>query len=65
MSIRRDSTTHLIGLLLGTDEDWPRAFEELTRRLGPVTHHGTEHRISTQRLTIEPFDLRDPVRGNG
>lgn len=62
MSIRRDSTTHLIGLLLGTDEDWPRAFEELTRRLGPVTHHGTEHRISTQRLTIEPFDLRDPVR---
>ena len=22
-------TTHLIGLLLGTEEDWPRAFETL------------------------------------
>ncbi len=59
---RRDSTTHLIGLLLGTEDDWPRAFETLTRRLGPVTHQGREHRITTERLTIEPFDLRDPVR---
>ena len=62
MSIRRDSTTHLIGLLLGTEDDWPRAFEELTRRLGPVSHHGVEHRIGTQRLTIEPFDLRDATQ---
>ena len=36
---------HLIGLLLGTEEDWPRAFETLLARLGPVkdasdtTHH--------------------------
>ena len=31
-----DRTEHLLGLLLGTEEDWPRAFEELVRRLGPV-----------------------------
>ena len=62
MSIRRDSTTHLIGLLLGSEDDWPRAFEQLTRRLGPVPHRGAEHRIETQRLRIGPFELRDPVR---
>ena len=37
---RRDSTTHLIGLLLGTENDWPTAFETLTRRLAPVTYRG-------------------------
>ena len=26
---------HLIGLLLGTEEDWPSAFEGLIRRLSP------------------------------
>ena len=29
---------HLIGLLLGTEEDWPTAFEALVRRLGPITY---------------------------
>ena len=62
MTPRRDSTNHLIGLLLGTEDDWPRAFETLTRRLGAVSHKGREHQISTERVTIEPFDLRDPVR---
>jgi hypothetical protein len=57
-----DDTTHLIGLLLGTEDDWPAAFETLVRRLGSVTHHGTEHKITTERITIEPFDLRAPVR---
>ena len=33
---RRDSATHMIGLLLGTEKDWPIAFETLTRRLEPV-----------------------------
>ncbi len=28
------SDRHLIGLLLGTEEDWPHAFEEIIRRLG-------------------------------
>ena len=56
-------TTHLIGLLLGTEEDWPTAFETLIRRLGPVTDGaGDRHRIETERVTIEPFDLRDRPR---
>jgi len=56
-------TSHLIGLLLGTEDDWPRAFEELTRRLGPVTDAaGRQHRLETERVTIEPFNLRDKPR---
>jgi hypothetical protein len=51
--------THLVGLLLGTEEDWPSAFEAIVRRLGPVTGpHGVEHRYDVERMTIEPFDLR-------
>jgi len=56
-------TTHLIGLLLGTEDDWPRAFEELTRRLGTVTDaSGRAHRLTTERVSIEPFNLRDRPR---
>jgi hypothetical protein len=44
----------LIGLLLGTEEDWPSAFEALVARLGPVDGH----KLRTERITIEPFDLR-------
>jgi hypothetical protein len=52
-------TTHLIGLLLGTEDDWPRAFETLVRKLGSVTDaEGRRHAFSTERVTIEPFDLR-------
>jgi hypothetical protein len=51
---------HTIGLLLGTEEDWPRAFETLAGRLGAVVDGaGTRHRIRTERVTIEPFNLRD------
>jgi len=54
---------HLIGLLLGTEEDWPRAFEGLMRRLNPrVEHRGTTHTFGTERITIEPFDLRATPR---
>ena len=50
---------HLIGLLLGTEEDWPSAFESVMRRLDPVLSlNGAEHRFATDRVTIEPFDLR-------
>ena len=36
--------THLIGLLLGTEEDWPRAFETLLARVGPIKDaRGTTH----------------------
>jgi hypothetical protein len=54
---------HIIGLLLGTEEDWPRAFETLLARLGPVTDAaGTKHRLHSDRVTIEPFNLRDRPR---
>src|SRR5438477_7213999 len=54
---------HLIGLLLGTEEDWPRAFESVTRALGPITDYtGVEHHYEVERMTIEPFDLRDRPR---
>jgi hypothetical protein len=53
---------HLIGLLLGAEEDWPQAFEQILRLVGPLDVEGTTHRIATERLTIEPFDLGDPVR---
>jgi hypothetical protein len=56
-------TRHLIGLLLGTENDWPRAFEEIVRRLGPVTDgEGVKHSFDTERITIEPFSLRDRPR---
>ena len=50
---------HLVGLLLGTEEDWPRAFEHLMAGLGPVGDDaGRQHSFATERLTIEPFFLR-------
>ncbi|MPZ90679.1 MAG: hypothetical protein GEU68_03455 [Actinobacteria bacterium] len=52
-------TKHLIGLLLGTEEDWPRAFQGLMQRLNPrIDLQGATHRFDTERITIEPFDLR-------
>jgi hypothetical protein len=54
---------HTIGLLLGTEDDWPRAYQALLRRLGVVTDdQGREHRIRSVRVTIEPFNLRDRPR---
>jgi hypothetical protein len=57
-------TAHLLGLLLGTEEDWPRAFEELVRRLGAVRSpaDGAMHTLRTERILIEPFDLRSEPR---
>jgi hypothetical protein len=57
-----DPNRHLIGLLLGTEEDWPRAFEALTRRLGAFEHQGAQHELDTERVTIEPFNLRSSTR---
>ena len=53
---------HLIGLLLGAEEDWPRAFETVLDMVGPVDYGGEKHTLSTERLTIEPFRLDDRVR---
>jgi hypothetical protein len=57
------SRPHTLGLLLGTESDWPQAFEHLVRQLGPVTDgNGDNHEYSTERITIEPFDLRAKPR---
>ena len=54
---------HTIGLLLGTEDDWPRAYEALLRRVGVVGGpDGRSHRVRSVRVTIEPFNLRDKPR---
>ncbi len=54
---------HLIGLLLGAEEDWPTAFEQLLQLVGPITDDkGIVHELRSERLSIEPFNLRQPVR---
>jgi hypothetical protein len=51
------TTNHLIGLLLGTEEDWPRAFETLLQRVGPIKTADGTHEVTSERITIEPFPL--------
>jgi hypothetical protein len=54
---------HLIGLLLGTEDDWPTAFEAIVRRMGAVADAtGRRHGFETERVTIEPFSLRQEPR---
>ncbi|MDQ3981734.1 MAG: hypothetical protein M3271_03525 [Actinomycetota bacterium] len=55
--------THLIGLLLGTEEDWSGTFEAIMRRLSPrIDFKGETHTFDTERITIESFDLRAKPR---
>jgi hypothetical protein len=50
---------HLIGMLIGTEEDWPGAFEAVMRRLDPtITLGDSAYTFATDRITIEPFNLR-------
>ncbi len=58
MAERRE---HLIGLLLGAEQDWPQAFEHVLRLVGPLSVNGTTHELKSERLRIHPFDLTDPV----
>ena len=55
-------TQHLIGLLLGTEEDWPTAFERVVSRLPAVTYGGETHTFASERIMNEPFDLRAKPR---
>jgi len=57
-----DRTTHLVGLLLGAEQDWPSAFESVLRMAGPVQAGSGTHEFTSERLTIEPFELTDAVR---
>ena len=56
------TTRHLVGLLLGAEEDWPQAFEALTTKLGAFRYRGQQHVLDTERVHIAPFNLRDPAR---
>jgi hypothetical protein len=49
---------HLLGLVLGTEEDWPPAFEQLAASVGTFTWRGESHDLATERVFNEPFDLR-------
>lgn len=53
---------HLVGLLLGAEEDWPRAFEALARKVGVFDYRGDRHQLETERVHIAPFNLRDKAR---
>lgn len=55
-------TRHLIGLLLGAEEDWPRAFEAIVQRLGAFSYGNQTHHLDTERVHIAPFNLRDKAR---
>jgi hypothetical protein len=49
---------HLIGLLLGTEEDWSTSFERIAARAGSFAWRGDTHELDVERVTNEPFDLR-------
>jgi hypothetical protein len=55
--------TRRIGLSLGADICWPRCYEEILSRLSlRVPWQGDTLRFAVERVTIEPFDLTQPVR---
>ena len=54
-----DRSRHLIGLLLGAEEDWPQAFEALLQRVGPVSLDGHEHEFGSRRLAYWYYHPRE------
>ncbi len=55
--------TRLIGLSLGADLCWPIFYEDILSTLDPVIPIGGEKvRFAVERVTIEPFDLAQPVK---
>ncbi|MGH8263608.1 MAG: ATP-grasp domain-containing protein [Steroidobacterales bacterium] len=55
--------TRHIGLSLGADICWPICFEEILKRLKlSIPVQGDTLSFDVSRVTIEPFDLRQPVR---
>ena len=55
--------TRHIGLSLGADICWPICFEAILKRLDLAIPAGADTlNFDVSRVTIEPFDLRQPVR---
>jgi len=53
----------LIGLSLGADICWPLCFEQIVQKLDlSIPHEGDMVGVAVDRVTIEPFDLRQPCR---
>ena len=53
--------TRKIGLSLGADLCWPTCYEEILKRLDPeIAWGGDLIRFEVQRVTIEPFNIRQP-----
>ncbi|HEY5891347.1 MAG TPA: hypothetical protein VIW94_11705 [Acidimicrobiia bacterium] len=50
-----------IGLSLGADLCWPAFFEDIVAELGPLKVSGEEIGFEVERVTIEPFNLRQPA----
>jgi len=52
-----------IGLSLGADICWPLCFEHMMKRLDlKIAHKGDTITFDVERVTIEPFDLRQPCK---
>lgn len=58
------ATTRRIGLSLGADICWPVFFEDIVAELGPIRLDGEVIRFEVNRITIEPFNLRQPADYN-
>lgn len=57
------NVTRRIGLSLGADVCWPMCFEDLVRELDLALPIGRDTiRFDVERVTIEPFDLRQPTK---
>ena len=55
------SVTRKIGLSLGADICWPLCYEQILDKLQlAIAYQGDTVRIAVDRVTIEPFDLRQP-----
>ena len=56
--------TRNIGLSLGADICWPLCFEQIIEAARPRDPRGraTPSRFEVERVTIEPFDLRQPCK---
>jgi len=55
--------TRKIGLSLGADICWPLCYEQILSRLDlAIPWEGDTVAIEAERVTIEPFDLRQPCR---
>src|SRR6185295_18723329 len=55
--------TRKIGLSLGADVDWPKAYEEIVAKLDLKMRIGGERvTFHVERTTMEPFDLQAPAR---